>query len=45
MEKILTDLMDQIDEECRAEGYYPDLVELYAMAMARLDNAPDNESD
>jgi len=36
----LIELMDIIDQECREEGYYPDLVELTEMAMndPRLNN-------
>ena len=33
---IMTRTMEEIEEECRNEGYYPDLVELYDMAMVRL---------
>ena len=41
MEKIVTKVMDDIAEECREMGFYPDLVELEKMAMVRLNQRQD----
>lgn len=36
MGNMLIKLMDTIEASCHADGYYPDLVELDAMAQAAL---------
>ena len=36
MKDQLTLIMDRIDDICRQQGYYPDLIELYNMAQAAI---------
>ena len=36
MGNLLIELIEAIDEQCRQDGYYPDLVELNAMALAAI---------